>query len=388
MKICAIICEFNPFHNGHAYLLRQARAQSGCGATVCVMSGQFTERGEICRTDKFLRAKHAVTSGADAVLELPVHFAVAPAEIFAKGAVKTVAALNGEITLAFGCESGSAEDFIRAAQILCEEDEKFKSTLTEMLDRGESYIKSYSAAFARCGGKSGLLDSPNNVLGVEYAKAALRANVNFKLLPIKRVGAGHDSPELSGGYASAGTIRANADNPAIKNCMPEYSYRDFIGSKDVEERFKNFASDALFTCEKADLKRVYGCTEGLENRLKKLVESGETTGYGAIVEAACSKRYTKSRIMRILCANALKLYSDDAERYFNAPLPLKILAVKRSETDRLLPLFAASETDDATASECAAATTRAYALWRYLASPCGNGNPNEKMLLVDNSIKN
>ncbi|MDE7301231.1 MAG: nucleotidyltransferase family protein [Clostridia bacterium] len=99
MKICAIICEFNPFHNGHAYLLKKARELSGCDAVVLIMSGQFTQRGEICRTDKFLRAKHAVLSGADAVLELPAPFAVAPAEIFASGAVKLLAELTAKSPL-------------------------------------------------------------------------------------------------------------------------------------------------------------------------------------------------------------------------------------------------------------------------------------------------
>ena len=86
MKICAVICEFNPFHNGHKYLIEQAKALSDCDKILCIMSGSFTQRGEICVMGKFDRARHAVLCGADAVIELPVAFAVAPAEIFAKGA--------------------------------------------------------------------------------------------------------------------------------------------------------------------------------------------------------------------------------------------------------------------------------------------------------------
>ena len=104
MKISVIICEFNPFHYGHGYLL--SRAKELGDAVVCVMSGSFTQRGEICRTDKFLRAKHAVLCGADAVVELPAPFAVAPAEIFARGAVKIAGAIGGDVTLVFGSESG------------------------------------------------------------------------------------------------------------------------------------------------------------------------------------------------------------------------------------------------------------------------------------------
>ncbi|MDE6790385.1 MAG: nucleotidyltransferase family protein, partial [Clostridia bacterium] len=140
MEICAIICEFNPFHNGHAYLLRRARELSGCDAVLCVMSGSFTQRGEICRTDKFLRAKHAVLCGADAVVELPAPFAVAPAEIFARGAVGVISSIPQVKCVAFGCESGEAEDFLYAAKIANSESALFKATLEKHLDSGESYI--------------------------------------------------------------------------------------------------------------------------------------------------------------------------------------------------------------------------------------------------------
>ena len=131
MKICTIICELNPLHNGHKYLIERARSLSGCDFTVCVMSGCFTQRGEMCRNDKFVRAAHAVLSGADAVIELPAPFAVAPAEIFARGAVTQLKGLNADLTLAFGCESGCAEDFKEAAYILNAESRLFKRTLAD-----------------------------------------------------------------------------------------------------------------------------------------------------------------------------------------------------------------------------------------------------------------
>ena len=102
MKICGIVCEFNPLHNGHAYLLAQARARSGCDALVCVMSGNFTQRGEPACMEKYTRAEHAILAGADAVIELPAAFACAPAELFARGAIRLLAALPGFGCLAFG----------------------------------------------------------------------------------------------------------------------------------------------------------------------------------------------------------------------------------------------------------------------------------------------
>lgn len=388
MGICAIICEFNPFHNGHKYLIEQAKKLTGCDAVVCVMSGSFTQRGEICRTDKFLRAKHAVLCGADAVIELPAPFAVAPAEIFAGGAIKIIAALPEVKYLAFGCEScedsgscddgGSCEDgeiFKSAAEILCNESETFKSALAEGLDGGESYIRSLAAAFEKCGGAKGLLSSPNNILGVEYAKAALKNGADLRLVPVKRVGAGYSDGELSGAFSSARGIRLNADIPAVKQSMPECSYNDFIGSRDNTARFEQMAVDYLYTCDQDDLKRVYGCTEGLENRLKNLAFGNS---FEDIVGLAASKRYSKSRIRRILCGNLLRLYADDTAKFLQNGLPVNILAVKRARADELLPLLTVSGGDQT----CREITSRSYALWRYLSAPLVYDNPNEKMILV------
>ncbi|MDE7379991.1 MAG: nucleotidyltransferase family protein, partial [Clostridia bacterium] len=321
MKISAIICEFNPFHNGHEYLISRAKEINGCNKVVCVMSGSFTQRGDICRTDKYLRAKHAILCGADAVIELPAPFAVAPAEIFAQGAVKTVSAINAQTTIVFGCESCEDDgEFITAAEILCNESELFKTALERRLDSGESYIKSYAAAYAECGGNPQTLASPNNILGVEYVKAIARSAKEIDFAPVKRVGAGYNDTALSGRFSSASGIRANAQAPEIKQVMPDCSYSDFIKSTDNAERFERLAADYLYLCDKNDLKRVYGCTEGLENRLKSLAFGHS---FEEICELAATKRYSKSRIRRIITANILNLYADQTQKFLNAPLPLK-----------------------------------------------------------------
>ncbi|MDE5766495.1 MAG: nucleotidyltransferase family protein, partial [Clostridia bacterium] len=376
-----IICEFNPFHNGHSYLLRRARELSGCDAVLCVMSGSFTQRGEICRTDKFLRAKHAVLCGADAVVELPAPFAVAPAEIFAKGAVGVISSIPQVKCVAFGCESSceDGEKFKSAVRILSSESALFKATLEKHLNSGESYIKSYGAAFEACGGNGELLSSPNNVLGVEYAKAVLSSGADIKILPVKRVGAGFNDEKLADGYSSASGIRANADNPKIKNEMPECSYGDFVKSCDNGERFRRLAADWLYLCDKENLKRVYGCTEGLENRLKSLAFGH---GFEEIVELACSKRYSKARIRRILTANLLGLYADQTQEFLQGGLPVKVLAVKKERADELLPLLTVAPENAESAQACGQLSSKAYGLWRYLSTPLLLDNPNEKMILV------
>ena len=379
MKILAIICEFNPFHNGHKYLMDKAREQSGCDAVICIMSGCFTQRGEMCFNDKFQRAKHAVSSGADAVLELPVPFAVAPAEIFAKGAVKIISSIPEASVLAFGHESGCKQEFLDAARILNGESELFKTTLERSLSEGESYIKSYCAAFSACGADGQLLSSPNNILAIEYVKALLKCGKDIDILPIKRVGAEYGDEKLYGNFSSASAIRANFGSAAIKDNMPPYSYADFAAAKDNSKRFEQLAADWLYLCDKNDLKRVYGCSEGLENRLKALSFGGS---YDKIVEEGASKRYSKSRIKRILAANLLNLYADETEEFLAADLQSNVLAVKKERADEILPLLSVKPVESDAAKKCAELNSRAYALWRHLNSPLKCDNPNEKMILV------
>ncbi len=337
MKICAIICEFNPFHNGHKYLLEAAKRLSGCDAVLCIMSGSFTQRGEICILDKYTRAKHAVFGGADCVIELPVCYAVAPAEIFAKGAIKILSAIPDIEYLAFGCESGNADSFTAAAQILKNESDEFKSELLKNLERGESYIRSYASAFEACGGEKGLLSAPNNILGVEYAKAAL--NTKIKLLPIKRLGAGYNENELKDDFSSASGIRSNLSSPKIKDNVPEYVYKDLQKASDLSEAYEEAMRHSLFFADTSELKRVYGCSEGLENRLKAL----SFAPFGKIISGATSKRYSAARISRILCANMLGLYRDDCEEFLAADGYIKVLAISKARTKDILPSLAKSE---------------------------------------------
>ncbi len=374
MKICAIICEFNPFHNGHAYIIREARRLSKCDYLICVMSGQFTQRGDMCRTDKFLRAKHAILAGADAVVELPAPFAVAPAEIFAKGAIKLISRMDGELSLCFGSENMKSEQFLTAATALSWESDLFKKLLAEKLAEGMSYIKSYASAFEALGGDPTVLSSPNNILGVEYCKAAIPCKELIQLITVPRV--------CKEGFAPAHTIRKNWEvGGEVKAFMPDYSYNDYILNQDRTARFNQACADAIFFGDKEKIKRVYGCSEGLDNRLKKLAtESGGD--YGKIIEKATNRRYSAARIRRIMTANLLHLYSDDTDLFLNSELELKVLAVKKDTTDQVLPLLSRPIDCDVQSKMCYEISSAAYSVWRYLSEPTFYKNENEKMILV------
>ena len=371
MKILAIICEFNPFHNGHKYLLETAKKLSGADAALCIMSGNFTQRGEMCILDKYTRAKHAILGGADCVIQLPAPFAVAPAEIFAKGAIKIISSIPEVTTLAFGCESGDAQSFIDAARLLTDETDNFKCKLSAMLADGESYIKSYAAAFEACGGNGQLVSNPNNILGLEYTKSILRANAKIEILPIKRIGAGYNDGELKENYSSASAIRQNLNCSEIKSNLPDFVYND-LKPVEFNNEFESMLRHSLFKATAENLKRVYGCGEGLENKLKSL----ENAPIDEIIEGATSKRYSSSRIKRILCANSLELYQSDCERFLSGDLYIKPLAVKKQFADSVLAALAKSAFPvvtgidtkmlTSTAQECFEKDRKEFAQYKYL----------------------
>ena len=370
MKICAVICEFNPFHSGHEYLIEQAKRMSGCDAVLCIMSGNFTQRGEMCINGKYIRAKHAILGGADCVIQLPAPFAVAPAEIFASGAVKILSAIPDIKYLAFGCENADL-DYYKNAEISLNESANFKTLLQNGLNVVDSYVKSYSRAFSSCGGDVRIVRQPNNVLGLEYVKSILKLNSKIKILPIQRIGGNFSDGTVYENYSSAFAIRNGLNNEKVKKCVPEFVLNDLPKQFETNE-YENYLRYVLFNSEKSELKRIYGCGEGLENKLKSL----ENMPFVDIIRHTTSKRYSSSRIRRILCANALELYRDDCEKYLSANLYIKPLAVKRLAADKILsalskskyPVVTGIDTENlnTTAKECFEQDRKEFEMYNFL----------------------
>ena len=370
MKILAIICEFNPFHSGHEYLIEQAKRMSGCDAVLCIMSGNFTQGGEMCINGKYIRAKHAILGGADCVIQLPAPFAVAPAEIFASGAVKILSAIPDIKYLAFGCENADL-DYYKNAEISLNESANFKTLLQNGLNEGDSYVKSYSRAFSSCGGDVRIVRQPNNVLGLEYVKSILKLNSKIKILPIQRIGGNFSDGTVYENYSSAFAIRNGLNNEKVKKCVPEFVLNDLPKQFETNE-YENYLRYVLFNSEKSELKRIYGCGEGLENKLKSL----ENMPFVDIIRHTTSKRYSSSRIRRILCANALELYRDDCEKYLSANLYIKPLAVKRLAADKILsalskskyPVVTGIDTENlnTTAKECFEQDRKEFEMYNFL----------------------
>ncbi len=334
MKICAVIAEYNPFHLGHLKHLDYIKRQLNAEHVIVLMSGSFTQRGEMAIVNKFKRAKHAILSGADMVIELPTVFATANAELFAKGACKIINDLGVVDGLCFGVESGDAKSYISLATELNNESKEFKKALKEALDKGVSLAKAKFEAVKALGKTvdERLVNSPNNVLGVEYAKALLALKSNIEIYPMIRDG-NHNDTTIKKGITSATSIRSALKinkKSKIKRCVPPFVYQDL---KTYPFDADRLMLGALITSTEEELKQITDCTEGLENRIKALLKDNKNLD--TLVEKVSTKRYPSTRIRRIITANLLRIDQQFIRECLKEKLYAKVLAVN-SECKNLI----------------------------------------------------
>ena len=242
MRVCAVICEYNPFHNGHARHLALAREKSSADFMLCLMSGALTQRGAFARHDKWLRARMALLGGADLVLELPCRFACAPAPDFASGGVALLRALNVVTHLSFGCEAQSLDILFTARDALRDESPAFRSVLKEALDRGLPYPRARALAAESASGLPGLAEQialPNAALALEYLQALPDG---ISAVPILREGCGyHDSSPSP--LASATGVRAALTMGNVQTACAAVPFPEELLS--AERRGEFHSEDAL-----------------------------------------------------------------------------------------------------------------------------------------------
>ncbi len=333
MSVAGIICEYDPLHTGHAYLMAQAR-EAGAEAVVCAISGNFTQRGGFAVTDKLSRAEMAVSCGADLVLELPTVWAMSTAERFARGGVELLTRTGVVTELMFGSECGDLAALRRAAD--CLESPEFTVSLAALPEDGRTFAARRQAALAALLGaeEAALLASPNNTLAVEYLRAVRRLGSPLTAWTVRRTGAQHGE-EASGGFASASYLRqllAAGETEQAAAYMPPAA-ADILRREQAAGRV---ADPSL--CERAILSRLRTMTagdwrqydgggEGLGNRLYQASRTGGTLA--EVLAAAKTKRYPLARLRRMVLAAWLML-PEPPER---APY-LRVLAA--NETGRRL----------------------------------------------------
>ncbi|TLS49897.1 nucleotidyltransferase [Paenibacillus antri] len=329
-RVVGVIVEYNPLHNGHAYHLAASKEAAGASAVVAVMSGHWLQRGEPALMNKWARAEAALLAGVDLVLELPVAYSAQPAEWFAYGAVSCLARTGVVDAFCFGSESGDVDALRSLAERLAAEPESFAGLLQAELKSGAPYPAAYAAAAAALTGSldaARALAEPNNSLGFHYLLARERLGADLEPLTIRRVKAGyHDAGFADASIASATAIRkrlldADGDRAAalaaIEPYAPAATLRILSREWDAGrapmhwERYRTPLFHRLLTMPEERLAAVREIVEGLEGRIKKTLPTlGPEASVEALLDALKTKRYTRTKLQRMLAAVYLEHAKD------------------------------------------------------------------------------
>jgi len=359
MKVTSIISEYNPFHNGHLYHMKRTKELTGADAIICVMSGNFVQRGLPAIIDKWTRAKTALECGADLVIELPVIYSLSSAEFFAFGAVSLLNSLGVVNSISFGSEEGEIQFIKSIAEILLKEPFEFKEELKKYLKLGYAYPKARSLALKEYIRDVDIMDknieqslsTSNNILGIEYLKSLIKLNSNIKPYTIKREGASYNSESMDSLFSSATAIRKYVkkyeDISALYSHMPEASYNLLLDLKNNNYEFANEKNMLKFIkykhfCTKSKIEKLPDVIEGLHNKIYKSLE--RSNDYNDLIENIKSKRFTYTRINRILCQYFIGFEKYDTEILRKEPCPYgRVLGFNKMGTKILKELKKSSK---------------------------------------------
>ena len=327
--LAGIVCEYNPFHNGHLYQLQKVR-QAGADAVVCVMSGNFVQRGECALADKWKRAEIAVRCGADAVIDLPVPWAVSSAENFAKGAVYLLKQFGVDV-VSFGSEHVGREKLLLAAKSV--DDEGVAALTKKYMSSGLNYPSSLFKGVKELYGNeiADIISSPNSTLAVEYIRQTAKYD-GLDFMPVKRKGAAHDSLSAEGEYLSASRIRQDITEQKINaDALPEATFN--VLYPELERGFapclltnnERGILSALRELSVSQLEAYVSDENGLAQRIADAVRA--SCSLNELYEAVKTKNYTLARVRREVLSAYLKIPKQTA---LGLPPYMKILAVSEA----------------------------------------------------------
>lgn len=331
MKTVGLITEYNPFHNGHLYHIEEAKRITGADCVIVIMSGDFVQRGAPAVMDKYLRASAALSCGADFVFELPACYATGSAEYFAEGAVRALDALGVVDSICFGSECGETSVLSDIAEILISEPANYQKRLQKQLKSGSNYAKARAEAFRLVFPQyADILDSPNNILGIEYIKALKKCDSNIKPYTIKREGHAYHDTECSHPLASASAIRKlltkSSKDICLRNTLndlklyvPESAHNLYVSNTYktfpiTEDDFSSVLYYILYNkFTNGSLADYFEVNEELSNRIEKLLP--EFKGFSDFAMLLKNKSYTYSRICRGLTHILLDIKAEDLSAY-------------------------------------------------------------------------
>lgn len=323
-KVLGIIAEYNPFHNGHVYHLQKAKELSGADYTICVISGNFAQRGNTSIVNKWKKAEMALQNGIDLVIELPTVYSVSSAENFASGAVKILDSLGIVDAISFGTETEDFAALNNLASLLSEEPRAYRELLSKELKKGLSFPKARENAIMYYLDNdyryNNILNEPNNILGVEYLKALKRIKSSIQPVPVKREKVYYNSNNIVDEFASASGIREllkNKNYVEVRRVVPDETYRILMKELEVGNvvlDISSYEKQILYTLRRMSTEEIVDIpdvSEGLENNIKSA--ACFTNNLKDFMEIVRTKRYTQTRIQRILICALLGITKKDME---------------------------------------------------------------------------
>lgn len=338
MKVCGIIAEYNPLHNGHAYHIAQAREKTGCDFVIAAMSGSFVQRGEPAAFDKWMRTRWALQAGADLVLELPAVYCLQSAEGFASGGVKLLNQTSVVTDLCFGSEHEDIRPLTKLASALNDETPEHRQTLSRHLALGKSFPRAQSETLAQLMPEyAHMLASPNFILGLEYIRAIQKVAPQIAPVPVLRIGSGYNDETLGSPLASAKAIRLSLSGGALDESVlrsvPPYVDLSICAPATLE-RLEAPLLYLLRTIAPNRLKTLHGITEGFEN---VLISAAQSSDLLSVLGRSKTKRITMARIKRTLCCALLGITNEiiaDANQ-IQSPNYLRVLGFRKSASPLL-----------------------------------------------------
>ena len=332
-KILAVIAEYNPFHNGHLYHLQKSKKIIDPDYSICIMSGNFVQRGEPSIIDKWSKTEAAIKCGFDLIIELPTFYSISSAENFAEGAIKLLDSFD-DVTLSFGSECGDLDILNNIANVLFDEPKEYQTILSHELSKGLSYPKARENALLLYLNDvrkyANVLSNPNNILGIEYLKAIKK--LKSKVIPctIKRIDEGYNSLKIKDRLASATAIRSLVKNKEdVKKLMPAPSFNillENINHGKVLNDISVFEKEIIYTLRKMSIDEIANLqdvTEGLENSIKNAANT--CNNLEDLISSIKSKRYTHSRIQRILLYSILNITKKDIQNSYKVKPYVRVL---------------------------------------------------------------
>ena len=335
MNFCGVICEFNPFHNGHNHLIEETKKLTNA-EIVCLMSGNFVQRGIPAISSKQERAHHAIKAGANAVLELPAVFACSNAENFATGAIKIFKAL-GIKQISFGIEKTNLEILKQIAKLKYENSIRFQNAFKNEIQNGINYNTALKRSIAKTLNDENIieiLNKPNNVLAVEYLTAILKQNADITPIAINRCDDGYESHTPDGKFLSATGIRSLiSNNENYSNFVPDFAKINEIFDTENQKTFETIAILKLRQSSAKDLEKCYDYNEGIEYRIKEMSDKFSTLA--EITENVSTPRYRVSRVNKLLIYPLLEITKKAVDLSLNTKPVVKVLAINKNNVSLL-----------------------------------------------------